>query len=840
MLPSLGPFTGEQARIVPAGLCQQLVRWLIHSDNFQRSCTEIGAALVSAAEEAHELRQTDRLGQLSNILLETPLVDQFRYLGLYYHAQFVFQKGDVDQSKTIMSSLVDWLPPTFKSKALLSLCVNYARSGNFETSKECALEAARASTHGLTANLRSFVASQQNLSVFRAMDGDNEGALTLLEQSLATARFIARWRPFIYLDHLNNMSVELMTLGRLVEAWNAISIVVKSPLARWYPHWHETAAEIAAKSQSASRSSVATHNRPHRQQPSEAVNSETLQDLRPFTESDSIRRTVPTIRYQGPSRSTLSNMLPSLGPFTGEQARIAHAGLYQQLVRWLIHSGNFGRFHRELATAVLAAAEDAHERREPERLRELSQVLLATPLYEEFANIGLYYKAQASLQMDKTEESRELMSSILDNLPPRFRSKALLSLGVSYGRLGDYKSSTKCALEAARAASCGVTANLRSFVGSQKNLAILRSMDGDNAGALRLLQESLSAAEFVGRWRPYIYLDHLNSLAVELAALGRVAEAQVAISISLVSPQANWNPSWYETAAEIAAKVRSTSRSIVATENASPAPPSEMVKAKTRQDWRPFTESEINGNGSVISLEERELRSSQPKHPLNLSRDPQAASQPAQAPEKPSCLAPTKRHQGRASEAEVADELRFRHVAAVQNGASGLRVTRHSEITAPHRNPHRQSQKLLARRDPPGSRPAQTTTHRKFLIGSKLTIRGVIALSHRIELNRPRGPPRPREKTVLQAPKWPVKRSFNVSSSLVRPFATRCSRARRSSAFRAQGLVCPVFFSTHSRNSNRNNRFNHLRPRWRNCGGGRSPPTLSTRIRIFVCLTEEL
>jgi hypothetical protein len=144
-------------------------------------------------------------------------------------------------------------------------------------------------------------------------------------------------------------------------------------------------------------------------------------------------------------------------------------------------------------------------------------------------------------------------------------------------------------------------------------------MDGDNAAALRLLQESLRAAEFVGRWRPYIYLDHLNSLAVELAALGRVAEAEVAISISLASPLANWNPLWHETAAEIAAKVRSTSRSIVATENASPAQPSEMVNAKTLQDWRPFTDSEINGNGSVISLQEWKMRSGLPSRALKLT-----------------------------------------------------------------------------------------------------------------------------------------------------------------------------------------------------------------------------
>jgi hypothetical protein len=82
-------------------------------------------------------------------------------------------------------------------------------------------------------------------------------------------------------------------------------------------------------------------------------------------------------------------------------------------------------------------------------------------------------------------------------------------------------------------------------------LAVLRSRKGDHNGALTDLQRLWPAIHYLSRAYPVLYYDYLNSLAVELAEVGSIAEARAAISIPLSSSLASAYPNWTETQREI-------------------------------------------------------------------------------------------------------------------------------------------------------------------------------------------------------------------------------------------------------------------------------------------------
>jgi hypothetical protein len=86
----------------------------------------------------------------------------------------------------------------------------------------------------------------------------------------------------------------------------------------------------------------------------------------------------------------------------------------------------------------------------------------------------------------------------------------------------------------------------------QSNIAIIRSTSGNHTDALAVLENVRPIALSIRSARPHIYLSYLNSLAVELGAVGRLEEAERASSIVLRSPLAAAYPEWHETKEELA------------------------------------------------------------------------------------------------------------------------------------------------------------------------------------------------------------------------------------------------------------------------------------------------
>jgi hypothetical protein len=98
---------------------------------------------------------------------------------------------------------------------------------------------------------------------------------------------------------------------------------------------------------------------------------------------------------------------------------------------------------------------------------------------------------------------------------------------------------------------------------TQHMIAVLKSIDGDNRGALADLESMYPLVRAVGATYPPIYYTYLNSRAVELAELSRLEEAASVCRVTLASPFANSYPEYRATSDDVALRRRRASRSIV-------------------------------------------------------------------------------------------------------------------------------------------------------------------------------------------------------------------------------------------------------------------------------------
>ena len=95
-------------------------------------------------------------------------------------------------------------------------------------------------------------------------------------------------------------------------------------------------------------------------------------------------------------------------------------------------------------------------------------------------------------------------------------------------------------------------------------VGVLNSEDGNDWYTLANLKRMFPMVRSIASRRSYLFYDHLNSLAVELMAVGCLEEAANASSRALASPYAAAYPEWQETGRDISLKMRRPSRSVVA------------------------------------------------------------------------------------------------------------------------------------------------------------------------------------------------------------------------------------------------------------------------------------
>jgi len=162
-----------------------------------------------------------------------------------------------------------------------------------------------------------------------------------------------------------------------------------------------------------------------------------------------------------------------------------------------------------------------------------------------FNQVGKYYESVVLYRTGQYEKARELLESVAESAPARYRSKALLSLSAVEESLGRFEESLRLRL---KASTCDDPVTL---IEAQRGIAVLRGLEGDHRAALRDLERLMPLAHLIGRHGHPSYFAFLNSYALELSEGGRSEEAGKVGGIVAASPFIGRYGEWQETLAEI-------------------------------------------------------------------------------------------------------------------------------------------------------------------------------------------------------------------------------------------------------------------------------------------------
>jgi tetratricopeptide (TPR) repeat protein len=236
---------------------------------------------------------------------------------------------------------------------------------------------------------------------------------------------------------------------------------------------------------------------------------------------------------------------------------------YRQSASEILKGVHTKKAQSDLGNDLISLAEHAYSLRYMDILEQISQVLLKLPLECEFRIIARYYQALCIKRRGRFHQARALLERVAEEAPIAYRARAMQSIGSIAFDSGDFKSAMLFYIEASKAAIHKQGFDPLATFYTQHMIAVLRSVDGDNRGSLADLQRMFPLVRAVGSSYPPIYYSYLNSLAVELAQLGRLEEAARTCQITLASPFASVYPEYRETHEDIALRGRRASRSIV-------------------------------------------------------------------------------------------------------------------------------------------------------------------------------------------------------------------------------------------------------------------------------------
>lgn len=193
---------------------------------------ELGSRVIKQIKMAHAFRQTDKVRELSRILLNIP-IKECQLIAQYYLVWCRCRESrlypDILQDIVTESS-------TYKTKALLSLAGFEGLKGNLDSELYLYTEALKSAS-----NISDYTQGSMGIAVVKAKEGFHKSALKDLESLILS---IKHTEPIIYFDVLNSYAVELSEAGYKQGARNIIKHVIESPFAFAYPEWQSTADDL--------------------------------------------------------------------------------------------------------------------------------------------------------------------------------------------------------------------------------------------------------------------------------------------------------------------------------------------------------------------------------------------------------------------------------------------------------------------------------------------------------------------------------------------------------------------------------------------------------------------
>jgi tetratricopeptide (TPR) repeat protein len=230
----------------------------VHS---QELFIKLTSELIQFAEQAYLRRDVDTLDEISHVLMNLP-VDAARQIGLYYHALAIKRKGHLDEAQTLLETVADNAPLSYRARAIQSLGALHYDRGQLDETLRFQIEALRVASDGNAHALQTTLVAHWEISIVRGLEGDHKGALSDLKRLSPLVNLIAKQKPFYFYAYCNALAVGLGESGRIAEAEAASAIALASPFASAYPEWAETRQELEAKRASATPSVVAISRAP--------------------------------------------------------------------------------------------------------------------------------------------------------------------------------------------------------------------------------------------------------------------------------------------------------------------------------------------------------------------------------------------------------------------------------------------------------------------------------------------------------------------------------------------------------------------------------------------------
>jgi AraC-like DNA-binding protein len=264
---------------------------------------QLANRLIQLGERAHSFRQFDMVREIGLILSNIP-VKHYQAIGCYFLAVAVnnLGNGDQDEARRLFQLAVDTAPDSYKVRSILSLGALAVHRNDFDSASHYFQETIKMEKLG-EASLHAV----RGMSVLKSIEGFHKSAIADVEGILPLVR-VAPLK--LRLDCLNSYAVELSEVGRLQEAESISSLVIASPLARYYPEWQETLSDVRSKRK---RRSTITISRPQIEQeyeaesevPENALQTARIQAVIDFMNTN-LHRRIPLSELAG-----IANLSPS-------------------------------------------------------------------------------------------------------------------------------------------------------------------------------------------------------------------------------------------------------------------------------------------------------------------------------------------------------------------------------------------------------------------------------------------------------------------------------------------------------------------------------------------------
>ncbi|HEX8183669.1 MAG TPA: hypothetical protein VF747_02925 [Blastocatellia bacterium] len=275
-----------------------------------------------------------------------------------------------------------------------------------------------------------------------------------------------------------------------------------------------------------------------------------------------------------------------------------------------------------MGNELVTFAQQALATRQKDALDQVSHMMMNLPLPRQYKSIGMYYHSFKLRREGGLDKARALLENLADEVPHWYRGRVIMSLAGLVFDSGDFQSALPLYLDANRAASTDGRLDLFTLAESQRQLAILKGLNGDHISAVAHLESLFPITRSAALACPSVWYDHLNSLAVELGELGRIEEASNVCKIVLASPMIGAYPEWRETGDEIEMKGYK-SRSLVGFTRGSVR--AENVLHLPVPEFMPRPASSYTGRAKILNY--TDWKKKMVKEPNNNAKEGQAAGE---------------------------------------------------------------------------------------------------------------------------------------------------------------------------------------------------------------------